>query len=61
MADFADTVAAAGGALLPAAVARALPALPAREQLLGADLYAVCELVAGRTARASSARQYGAI
>ena len=33
-------------------------ALPAGEQLLEANLYAVCELVAARAARASSARQY---
>lgn len=63
MSDFADSAAAAREleplqADLPARVA---PALPADEQLLQANLYAVCELVAGRAARASSARQYGAI
>jgi hypothetical protein len=34
---------------------------PVGEQLLEHNLYAVCELIAGRAARASSARQYGAI
>jgi site-specific recombinase XerD len=43
------------------AAGRLVPALPAGEQLLQANLYAVCELVAGRAARASSARQYRAI
>jgi hypothetical protein len=38
-----------------------VPALPTGEQLLEANLYAVCELVAGRAARASSARQYASI
>jgi hypothetical protein len=63
MGDFADTRASASVdvELLPAAAARLSPALPAGEQLLHANLYAVCELVAGRAARASSARQYGAI
>jgi site-specific recombinase XerD len=63
MGDFADSSASASVdvALLPAAAARCSPALPAGEQLLDANLYAVCELVAGRAARASSARQYGAI
>ncbi|MDX6573795.1 MAG: integrase/recombinase XerD, partial [Gaiellales bacterium] len=63
MGDFADTSASASVdvELLPAAAARVSPALPAGEQLLDANLYAVCELVAGRAARASSARQYGAI
>jgi len=37
------------------------PPLPAGEQLLEANLYAVCELIAGRAARASSARQYRSI
>jgi hypothetical protein len=36
-------------------------ARPAGEELLGANLYAVSELIAGRAARASSARQYRAI
>jgi site-specific recombinase XerD len=63
MADFADSSAATASdvALLPAAATRLSPVLPTGEQLLGANLYAVCELVAARAARASSARQYGAI
>ncbi|MCA1678936.1 MAG: hypothetical protein LC777_08330, partial [Actinobacteria bacterium] len=44
--------------LLPAPAACLSPALPAGEQLLEANLYAVCGLVAARAARASSARQY---
>jgi len=48
--------------LLPAvAIAAVSPTLPAGEQLLDANLYAVCELIAGRAARASSARQYRSI
>ncbi len=46
---------------LLAPVARLSPALPTAEQLLEANLYAVCELVAGRAARASSARPYASI
>jgi site-specific recombinase XerD len=63
MADFADssTVALDVELLAPAVVGRLSPALPAGEQLLDANLYAVCDLVAGRAARASSARQYRAI
>ena len=63
MADFADRRVAAtlDVEVLPAAAARVSAALPAGEQLLEHNLYAVCELVAGRAARASSARQYGAI
>jgi len=59
MVDFADSSAVALDIeLLAAPAERASPALPAGEQLLQANLYAVCELVAGRAARASSARQY---
>lgn len=62
MADFADPSAPALDVeLLPAAAARLSPALPAGEQLLEHNLHAVCELVAARAAKASSARQYGAI
>jgi hypothetical protein len=63
MADFADSTAVALDVelLAPAVAGRLSPALPAGEQLLDANLYAVCELVAGRAARASSARQYRAI
>jgi site-specific recombinase XerD len=63
MADFADTSAVTldVAPLTPAAAGRLSPALPAGEQLLDANLYAVCELAAGRAARASSARQYRAI
>jgi integrase/recombinase XerD len=63
MADFADSLGAAtlDVDVLPAAAVRLSPALPAGEQLLEHNLYAVCELVAGRAARASSARQYNAI
>lgn len=60
MGDFADSAAPALD-VVPAGARARSPALPAREQLLGANLYAVCELVAARAARASSARQYGAI
>jgi site-specific recombinase XerD len=60
MRHFADssTAAALDVAVVVAAPARVSPALPAGEQLLHANLYAVCELVAARAARASSARQY---
>ena len=60
MADFADRPAAASAdvALLGAAATRLSPALSGGEQLLQANLYAVCELVAGRAVRASSALQY---
>jgi len=63
MADFADTAAPVLDVALlePPAAGRLSPALPAVEQLLDANLYAVCDLVAGRAARASSARQYRAI
>jgi hypothetical protein len=62
MADFADPNAVAVDVeLLPVAPTRLSPALPVGEQLLEHNLYAVCQLVAGRAARASSARQYGAI
>ena len=63
MADFADSAALVLDVelLAPAAAGRLSPALPAGEQLLDANLYAVCDLVAGRAARASSARQYRAI
>lgn len=47
--------------LAPAAGARLSPSLPAGDQLLDANLYAVYDLVAGRAVRASSARQYRAI
>jgi len=60
MADIADSSAATLDVelLAPAAAGRLSPALPAGEQLLDTNLYAVCDLVAGRAARASSARQY---
>ena len=50
----------------PTALARraeraAAPALFVEEELLGANLYGVCELVAARAARPSTRRQYGAI
>jgi site-specific recombinase XerD len=63
MLDFADGPAPAtlDVDVLPLPAARLAPALPLGEQLLEHNLYAVCELVAGRAARASSARQYGAI
>ena len=63
MDDFADSTAVALDVelLAPIAAGRLSPALPAGEQLLEANLYAVCELVAGRAARASSSRQYRAI
>jgi len=62
MAGFAEsTVASAAIALLAPLPTRSSPALPAGEQLPQANLYAVSELVAGRAARASSARQYGSI
>ena len=63
MADIADsTIVGLDVELLaPPAAGRLSPALPTGEQLLDANLYAVCELVAGRAARASSARQYRAI
>jgi hypothetical protein len=56
MADFADTSAAALDVepLAVAVVGRAAPALPPGEQLRQNNLYAVCELVAGRAARAST-------
>ena len=59
MADFADSTAVALDVELLASPAsgRLSPALPVGEQLLGGNLYAVCELVAGRAARASRARQ----
>ena len=38
-----------------------VPGLPAGEELLGANLYAVIEMIAARAPRASSARQYLAI
>jgi len=62
MHDFAASTAVALDIelLTPAVAGRLSPALPAGEQLLEANLYAVCE-VAGRAARASSARQYRAI
>jgi integrase/recombinase XerC len=60
--DFADPGAAALHVeVLASAAARLSPALPAGDQLLEANLYAVCELVAGRAARASSAKQYASI
>ena len=60
MADFPDSDAAAtlDVDVLPSPAARVSAALPVGEQLLEANLYAVCELVAARAARASSARQY---
>ena len=62
MPDFADTAAVLSDVELIAPLpARSSPALPAGERLLEANLYAVSELVAGRAARASSSRQYGAI
>jgi len=63
MADFADSTATTLDVelLTPAAAGRLSPALPAGEQVLESNLYAVCELVAGRAARTSSARQYRAI
>ena len=59
MADFADSTAPVLDVelLAPIAAGRLSPALPAGEQLLDANLYAVCDLVAGRAARASSASQ----
>jgi len=60
MVDFADPGAVAVDVALLFAPAVS-PALPAGEQLLDANLYTVCDLVAGRAARASSARQYRAI
>ncbi len=39
----------------------AAPALPDAGELLGANLYGVCELIAARAARPSTRRQYGAI
>jgi integrase/recombinase XerC len=39
----------------------AAPALPGADELLAANLYGVCELVAARAARPSTRRQYGAI
>jgi len=58
MADFADSTALVVDVelLAPIAAGRLSPALPALEQLLESNLYAVCDLVAGRAARASSAR-----
>ena len=55
MGDFADSSAPALDVelLAPPAAGRLSPALPAGEQLLDANLYAVCELVAGREARAA--------
>ena len=47
-------------ALADASTSRA-PGLPADEELLDANLYAVIELIAARAPRASSARQYLAI
>jgi hypothetical protein len=63
MATFADSPARVDVAELVPAAALALvsPALPAGPELLDANLYAVCELIAGRAARASSARQYRSI
>ncbi|MBW3537057.1 MAG: hypothetical protein KY395_04705, partial [Actinobacteria bacterium] len=63
MADFADSAAAAVDVELVVAppAARLAPTLPVEAQLLDANLYGVCELVAGRAARASSVRQYLAI
>ena len=63
MGDFADSSAPVLDVelLAPIAAERLSPALPAGEQLLESNLYAVCDLVAGRAARASSARQYRAI
>lgn len=63
MADFADNSAVALDVVEPLAVPvlRLSPVLPVGEQLLEANLYGVCELVAARAARPSSARQYGAI
>jgi len=59
MADFADSSATALDVelLAPPAAGRLSPALPVGEQLLDANLYGVCELVAGRAAKASSASQ----
>ena len=63
MTGFADSTALVDVAeLLPAtAIATVSPTLPATEQLLEANLYTVCELIAGRAARGSSARQYRSI
>ena len=63
MADFADSAALVLDVelLAPPVAGRLPPALPAGEQLLDTNLYAVCDLVAGGAARASSARQYRAI
>lgn len=49
-----------GAALTPLPHA-AVSALPSGPELLAANLYAVAELLAGRAARASTRRQYGAI
>jgi site-specific recombinase XerD len=62
MQDFVDsTPTTTDVTVLSVAAVRLSPALPTGEQLLEHNLYAVCELIAGRAARASSAKQYGAI
>ena len=59
MAEFGDTALAELPPGPPAQ--RGSPELPAGDELGGANLYAVLELVAARAARASSARQYRSI
>jgi hypothetical protein len=62
MAEFADSTAVSAELeLLTPLPTRYPPALPAGDELLEANLYAVSELVAGGAALASSARQYGSI
>ncbi len=56
-----DVVVAVAGSPAPALSVMASPALPVGETLARANLYAVLELVAGRAARASTARQYRSI
>jgi len=53
MADFADSAALALDIelLVPVVAGRLSPALPAGEQLIDANLYVVCDLVAGRAAK----------
>jgi hypothetical protein len=60
MDEFADSTAAALDVELALAspAGRPPPTLPPGEQLLASNLYSVSKLVAGRAARASSARQY---
>ena len=59
MATFGES--APGGRALARPPQPAAPALPGAGELLAANLYGVCELVAARAARPSTRRQYGAI